>query len=60
MDDQTIHPAVGGKEAGYLLEFLEDGVYLSIYPDQGEGILFELSDIRKILNDNGVTDYNII
>jgi uncharacterized protein (DUF342 family) len=60
MDDQTIHPAVGGKEAGYLLEFLEDGVYLSIYPDQGDGILFELSDIRKILNDNGVIDYDII
>ncbi len=59
MDDQTIHPAVGGKEAGYLLEFLKDGVYLTIYPDQGEGLLFELSDIRKILFDNSVADYDI-
>lgn len=59
MDDQTIHPAVGGKEAGYLLEFLKDGVFLTIYPNPGEGLLFELSDIRKILFDNSVADYDI-
>lgn len=60
MDDQTLRPAVGSKEAGYLCEFREDGVYLTIYPDAADGLLFELSDIRQILHDNGVVDYDII
>lgn len=60
MDDQTLRPAVGSKEAGYLCEFREDGVYLTIYPDAADGLLFELSDIRQILHDNGVIDYDII
>ena len=59
MDDQTLRPAVGSKEAGYLCEFREDGVYLTIYPDAADGLLFELSDIRQILHDNGVIDYDI-
>lgn len=60
MDDQTLRPAVGSKEAGYLCEFREDGVYLTIYPDAANGLLFELSDIRQILQENGVVDYDII
>ena len=60
MDDQTLRPAVGSKDAGYLCEFREDGVYLTIYPDAADGLLFELSDIRQILHDNGVIDYDII
>ena len=59
MDDQTLHPAVGGKEAGYLFEFREDGVYLTIFPDAANGLMFELLDLRQVLQDNGVTDYDI-
>lgn len=60
MDDQTLRPAVGSKEAGYLFEFREDGVYLTIYPDAADGLAFELSDIRQVLHDHGVVDYDII
>lgn len=60
MGDNIIRPPVGGKDAGYLFEFKADGVYLTIYPDEGDGGLFELSDIRQLLYDNGVTDYDII
>ncbi|SFT71428.1 hypothetical protein SAMN02910356_01752 [Selenomonas sp. GACV-9] len=60
MDDQTLRPAVGSIEAGYLFEFREDGVYLTIYPDAADGLAFELSDIRQVLHDHGVIDYDII
>ncbi|WP_303839629.1 DUF342 domain-containing protein [Selenomonas ruminantium] len=60
MDDQVLRPAVGGEDAGYLLEFLQDGVFVTIYPSNGAEILFELSDVRQSLHDNGVNDYDII
>ena len=60
MDDKTLRPAVGSKDLGYLLEFREDGVFLTAYPDAVNGSLFELSDIRQLLQDNGVVDYDLI
>lgn len=60
MDDQTLRPAVGGQDAGYLLEFLQDGVFVTVYPSDGTEMLFELSDVRQTLQDNGVIDYDII
>lgn len=60
MDDQTLRPSVGGPEAGYLLEFLQDGVFVTVYPSDGTEMLFELSDVRQSLHDNGVNDYDII
>ena len=60
MDDQVLRPAVGGTDAGYLLEFLQDGVFVTIYPSDGAEMLFELSDVRQSLHDNGVNDYDII
>lgn len=60
MDDQTLRPSVGGPEAGYLLEFLQDGVFVTIYPSDGTEMQFELSDVRQSLHDNGVNDYDII
>ena len=50
---------VGGKEAGHLFDFREDGVYLTIFPDAANGLMFELLDLRQVLQDNGVTDYDI-
>ena len=60
MDDQVLRPAVGGEDAGYLLEFLQDGVFVTVYPSDGAERLFELSDVRQSLHDNGVNDYDII
>ena len=41
MEGQNVRPSVGGKNAGYLLEFKNDGVYLTIYPNVGDSGLFE-------------------
>lgn len=60
MDGKTLRPAVGSKELGYLFEFREDGVFLTVYPDVANSLLFELSDIRQVLQDNGVKDYDIV
>ena len=60
MDDQRLRPAVGGKEIGYLIEFLQDGVYVTIYPNKVSEVLFELSDVRQTLHDNNVNNYDVI
>lgn len=54
-----LSPTVGSKEDGYLFEFKADGVFLTVFPSEDEGILFELSDMRQILKDYGVLDYEI-
>ena len=51
-------PAIGNPESGYKFEFRPDGVYLTIYPAEDE-LLFELSDMRQILRDYGVLDYDV-
>ena len=50
---------VGGQEAGYLFEFKPDGVFLTVYPVDDSGMLFELSDMRQILKEYGVMDYDM-
>ena len=50
---------VGGRQAGYLFEFKSDGVYLTVYPADDSGMLFELSDMRQILKEYGVMDYDM-
>ena len=52
------YPTLGGIDAGYKYEFRPDGVYLTIYPVEDE-LLFELSDMRQILRDYGVLDYDV-
>ncbi|MCR5447612.1 MAG: FapA family protein [Schwartzia sp.] len=59
MDENEKISEVGGETAGYLFEFKSDGVYLTVYPNDDNGILFELSDMRQILKDYGVADYDI-
>ena len=56
-EDQKIR-TVGGQEAGYLFEFREDGVYLTVYPTEGGGSAFELSDMQQILTENGADEYD--
>ncbi len=50
---------VGSKEAGYLFEFKPEGVFLTVYPTDDSGMCFELSDMRQILKEYGVTDYDM-
>ena len=50
---------VGGKSAGYLFEFKPDGVFFTVYPTDDSEMLFELSDMRQILKEYGVTDYDM-
>ncbi len=49
---------VGGQEAGYLFEFREDGVYLTVYPNEGDSSLFELSDMQQVLTEYGAAEYD--
>ncbi len=50
---------VGGKAAGYLFEFKPEGVFLTVYPTEDSEMLFELSDMRQILKEYGVMDYDM-
>ncbi|MBQ9364246.1 MAG: DUF342 domain-containing protein [Schwartzia sp.] len=59
MEENQKASTVGGESAGYLFEFKEEGVYLTVYPNFDGGILFELSDMRQILKEYGVVDYDI-
>lgn len=59
MDEILKNARVGGEKAGYLFEFKPDGVYLTVYPSADSAILFELSDMRQILKEYGVLDYDM-
>lgn len=50
---------LGGASVGYKYEFRADGVYLTVYPNAEGARLFELSDMRQILRDCKVLDYDI-
>ena len=59
MGESWKNPVVGGLEAGYKFEFRPDGIYLTIYPSGTDTLLFELSDMRQILRDCGIVDYDV-
>ena len=50
---------LGGPQSGYKYEFRPDGVYLTVYPSVDGERLFELSDMRQILRECKVLDYDI-
>ena len=51
---------VGSRDAGYLFEFKPGaGVFLTVYPANEGEVKFELSDMRQILQDYSVLDYDI-
>ena len=50
---------LGGVQSGYKYEFKPDGVYLTIYPNVDGERLFELSDMRQILRECKVLDYDV-
>ena len=59
MGNANGYPRLGGQDAGYLFEFKEDGVYLTIYPNTADSLLFELSDMRQLLRESGVANYDV-
>ena len=59
-EEGTKEAKVGGQDAGYLFEFKPEGVFLTVYPTAESTILYELSDMRQILHDYGVNDYDIL
>ena len=59
MGETTTIARVGGVHAGYKFEFRQDGVFLTVYAQTDSGIMFELSDMRQILADYGVDDYDL-
>lgn len=60
MDERKIIAKVGGEKEGYLLEFCADGIYLTVYPKDGTGLMFEVSDMRRVLKDFSVSDYDLM
>lgn len=56
MDENLI---LGGPQSGYKYEFRPDGVYLTVYPGVDGERLFELSDMRQILRECKVLDYDV-
>lgn len=50
---------LGGPQSGYKYEFRPDGVYLTVYPSVDGERLFELSDMRQILRECKVLDYDV-
>ena len=59
MEEEKGTRTVGGKDAGYLFEFTSEGVFLTVYPSTEDDLQFELSDMRQILQDYNVLDYDI-
>ena len=50
---------IGGASVGYKYEFRTDGVYFTVYPNADGERLFELSDMRQILRECKVLDYDV-
>ena len=50
---------LGSPASGYRYEFRSDGIYLTVYPNVDGERLFELSDMRQILRDCRVLDYDV-
>ncbi|WP_027407305.1 DUF342 domain-containing protein [Anaerovibrio sp. RM50] len=59
MDNTSSVSKVGSRDSGYVFEFRNDGVYLTVYDSTEPGIQFELSDMRQILKEFSVEDYNL-
>ena len=59
MEEEKGIRTAGGKDSGYLFEFTPEGVFLTVYPSTEGDLKFELSDMRQILQDYNVLDYDI-
>ena len=57
--EEKKYPTVGSQDSGYLYEFKEDGVFLTVYPAMELDMMFELSDMLQILEEYSVPNYDI-
>lgn len=60
MDEHKVIANVGGLEEGYLFEFCSDGVFLTAYPGQEKNLAFDMLDIRSVLTEFLVDDYDVM
>lgn len=60
MDEHKVIARVGGQEEGYLFEFCSDGVFLTIYPNKNKDLAFDVPEIRRILDEFKVHDYDVM
>lgn len=60
MKDEEKVLSVGGQDAGYLFTFDRTGVYLTVYPSERQKVFSALAEMRKILHENQVTDYDVM
>ncbi len=61
-DNIEVHKVIakiGGAKEGYLFEFCSDGVFLTVYPREDAGLMFEMSDMRRILKRFNAFDYDV-
>lgn len=56
--DETAYPTCGGPESGFFFEFKPEGVFLTVYPPDGEP-LFEISDLTQVLSEAGINDFDL-
>lgn len=59
MDGHKVVATVGGRDEGYLFEFCSDGVYLTVYPKDDKGLMFDMSDMCQILKEFSVETYDL-
>ena len=51
---------VGGRKEGFQLALREDGAYLTVYPEEPDADVVDLSALREKIEAEGVTDYDVL
>ena len=51
---------VGGRKEGFQLALREDGAYLTVYPEEPDADVVDLSALREKIEAAGVTDYDVL
>ena len=56
----TMERTVGGKREGFQLVVKADGNYITVYPEGEGAAVVDLATLRKNLEDEGITDYDVL
>ncbi|MBF1714978.1 MAG: DUF342 domain-containing protein, partial [Selenomonas sp.] len=51
---------VGGRKEGFQLALREDGAYLTVYPEEPDADVVDLSALREKIEAAGVMDYDVL
>lgn len=60
MDEHKVIARVGGQEEGYQFEFCSDGVFFTVFPEEGKELSFAMMEMRHILDEFGANDYDVL